>query len=942
MREKEMLNDLIIESREHLEKIEPDLLELEEKKGHVSSNLINRIFRAVHSIKGGFGFYGIKNVVNLAHAMENVMSQVRDKTLKVDGELVDALLKGIDKLHTLLDDVSNSDRISIEEELNVLNPFVSDSLQGKKKADLVEEVVDCDLKLKELHPDLAEEHMFEAVRNGKFMYQVTVDPKKDVTLKKLTFPVLFTNWERFGEILTSNPSRKNLESRKSKASLKKDLSVIVSSVLEPDLIGEALEIPQEQIFSIDLTNYKKAYIAEQQEHEKEQGETSSQDSKNAHHESRIEDALRVKVSLLNNLMNFAGELVLARNQLIQSMGTKLSANPEIDRAIKGCVESISMSVTKLLDTKHRDRDMFNQNVKTEMTALESRLRESLSVELFDIQGIKGIVQNLDMVTTMLQESIMQTRMQPLSVVFSKFPRVVRDLAKKLGKQVSLSQIGQDVELDKSIIELLSDPLTHLIRNCVDHGIEKPDYRKKSGKESNGEVLLRAFQEGGKVIIEITDDGAGIDPDMVKAKAIEKGILSKDEAETMSVKDIQMQIFAPGFSTAQVVSDLSGRGVGMDVVKTNIERLSGTIDVDSEKGKGTKVTLKLPLTLAIIPSLIVRSEGRRFAVPQVGLEEVVRIRAKDITNRIERIHNAEVLRLRGKLLPLVRLSTTLGIASTFVHPETGESQLDTRSRWSDRRGAREKELDTLSSSKEKREGKNDRRENAQNAVKVIVLKIENKLFGLVVDDVQDSEEIVVKPLPDYLKSSKCYAGATIMGDGKVAMILDPNGIADMASLKFEDLEKEIIAEKRRVEKEERKKLESILLFSIGGQELFGIDLSRVSRIEKRKVSEIEMVGNKEFLKYDDSSMRLFRIENYLPVQAPDSSMDNLFVIVPKNAKFPLGFATSRVEDTVETELNLDRYSVKAIGIKGSAVINKKMTVILDVPAFLQTLEAEFVK
>lgn len=952
MKDQEMLNELIMESREHLENIEPDLLELEEKGNDVSDELINRVFRAVHSIKGGFGFFGIENIVTLSHAMENVMSRIRDKEITVTPELTDALLQGIDKVRILLDDVTNSGEVSISTEINALSPFLDLNItdNSQEKAIDTDSVIPIDpsSEINKVHPDLNDEHHLDAVRNGKYMYQVIVDPQKDVIQKKSNFKQLFIDWDKFGTIVVSNPPQLQLEKQEVTLETISEVSIIIATVLESDLISEAINIPQEQIYSIDLTVYKNLLLEEQDKVETKEQSAGIQKLIKMRNEkkqdnSRIEDALRVKVGLLNNLMNFAGELVLGRNQLIQTMNRKLSESYELEKIGKNYSEFIRQSMLKIITDDHLNKQHKQQNIDTEITQLEAKLKDLFNFQLRDVLGVNSIIQNINMVTTLLQESIMQTRMQPISVVFSKFPRVIRDLAKKLGKEITLTQIGQDVELDKSIIELLSDPLTHLIRNCADHAIEKPSVRKKRGKSPKGEVILKAFQEGGKVIIEISDDGAGIDPEVIKARALDKNIITKDEAEQMSQKELQMLIFTPGFSTVQLISDVSGRGVGMDVVKTNIERLGGNIEIESEVEKGTKIYLKLPLTLAIIPSLIVTVENRRFAVPQVGLEEVVRIRASDVTKRIERVHNSEVLRLRGKLLPLVRLATALGLTPTYINPETNEKRNDRRTQLSDRRKQDNRKTNeencTIFTDDEKRNGVEERRINSVNAVKVVVLRMDKKLYGLVVEDVQDSEEIVVKPLPEYLKSSVCYAGATIMGDGKVAMILDPNGIAIMADLKFDDIEKEVSSEKKQPEKGKDNLLQNLLLFSIGGPEHFAIDLSSVSRIEKRKVEEIELIGNKEFLKYESSSLRLFRIENYIPVQPSMESPDTIFVIVPKNAQYPLGFVTARVEDTIETELKIDSESVKGTGVRGAAIINKKMTVIIDVPELIHTLETE---
>ncbi|MBD3419187.1 MAG: hypothetical protein GF398_03615 [Chitinivibrionales bacterium] len=933
MQDQEMLNDLIVESREHLENIEPDLLELEQKGNDVPDDLINRLFRAVHSIKGGFGFFGLKQIVSLSHVMENVMSRIRDKELAVTSEMTDCFFQGVDKLRAMLDDVNNSDSIDINEELRLLEPFLSEKVRSDTRREANGSRDDSVQEIKLRHPSFNEVHIKDAVKEGKLIYQVSLNPDVDLARQKLTYDLLFERWEKFGNIIDTDPKREQLTGEPSPQS---EASILIASVLEPDLISEALGVPDERIYTLDLEEQKRKYLRQQEAQEAKSAssrDTARQESK---HETRIEEALRVKVSLLNNLMNYASELVLARNQLMQMLSRKIGDSSEAEKVVRLTLETIRAALNRLMESKQNFGN-DKQAVETELGQIEKSLREALGFEISDIQGINGIVQNIDMVTSVLQEGIMQTRMQPISVVFSKFPRVIRDLAKKLNKEMSLTQIGQEVELDKSIIELLSDPLTHLVRNCADHGIELPAERRAAGKEAAGEVILRAYQEGGKVIIEIGDDGAGIDHEKVKSKAVEKGIVTPEQAADMNSRESQMLIFAPGFSTATTVSDVSGRGVGMDVVKTNIERLGGTVEVDSQLGAGTKITLKLPLTLAIIPSLIVKSENRRFAVPQVGLEEVVRIRAKDVTRQIECIHNSEVLRLRGKLLPLVRLAQTLGMSPSFEHPETGDMLPDHRRRWSDRRGKpgddgasppAEPEIE------ERRTGKGDRRQSVGNAVKIVVLRMERHLYGLVVDDVLDSEEIVVKALPETLKASQCFAGSTIMGDGRVAMILDPNGIAAMADLKFEDLEKDITAEKKKAENEANQQMQDMLLFTIGGKEHLAMSLAEVARIEKRKTHEIEAVGDKEFLKYDDSTLRIIRLEHFMPISASMEQADTTFVIVPRSATGQIGLIAHKVEDTVQTALELDINSIHGTGVKGSTIINKNLTVVLDIPAIVE--------
>ncbi|HAJ79531.1 MAG TPA: hypothetical protein DCO75_07130 [Fibrobacteres bacterium] len=528
---------------------------------------------------------------------------------------------------------------------------------------------------------------------------------------------------------------------------------------------------------------------------------------------------------------------------------------------------------------------------------------------------------------------MSVRMMPINFVFSRFPRVVRDLAGKLNKKVQLKMVGEGTELDKGLIEKISDPLTHLVRNSLDHGIESPEERIAKGKDPQGTITLRAAHQGGNIVIEVEDDGAGLNREKILAKAREKGIPFNDN---ISDADVWLMIFAPGFSTAEIVTDVSGRGVGMDVVKTNIERLGGTVDIESNPGKGTIITMRLPLTLAIISSLIVSAGGRCFAIPQVGIKELVRVRAQDVTKKIDRLKNCEVMRLRGKLLPLVRLDKVLNKTPSFVDPETGKRETDNRQRWSDRRKVLPEDD---GKHPDRRQG--DRRENLANAIKVIVLKYGDGHFGLVVEDVYDSEEIVVKPLSGYLKSCQCYAGSTIMGDGSVAMILDTNGIANVSGLKFGELEKDIENEKEKFLKESSRKLRELLLFTAGENGNFGVDLSSVARVEKVERTRIDSVGGKEFLKYEDRSMRIIRLSDYLPVSSGMTDGEHAFVIVPKGVKHVIGIVADQVKDVVKIDSELDTNNIRGTGIHGSAIINSALTIIIDVQAIFKSAEPELI-
>src|SRR5271166_320875 len=401
-------------------------------------------------------------------------------------------------------------------------------------------------------------------------------------------------------------------------------------------------------------------------------------------------SIRVDVGLLDKVMNLVGELVLARNQVLQ---------------------------------------------------FASRMKDT---------SFLAASQRLNLITTELQAGVMKTRMQPIGNIWGQFPRTVRDVALGCGKEITIEMEGKETELDKTIIEAIKDPLTHLVRNSVDHGIELPEARVKAGKDRAGRLILRAFHEGGQVNIEITDDGAGLNLDRIRQKALERGVITADQAARMTEREIFNLIFLPGFSTAEKVTNVSGRGVGMDVVKTNVENIGGNVDVQSTPGQGTTVRVKIPLTLAIVPALIVTCGGDRYAIPQVSLLELVRLGAEEVGKGIELVHGAPVYRLRGRLLPLVYLNRELKLTADARPAARGDG-----------------------------------------AVNIVVLQADERQFGLVVDQINDTEEIVVKPLRKQLKTVKIFAGSSIMGDGKVALILDVLGLAQFANVVTETL----IAEKR---------------------------------------------------------------------------------------------------------------------------------------------------
>ena len=526
---------------------------------------------------------------------------------------------------------------------------------------------------------------------------------------------------------------------------------------------------------------------------------------------------------------------------------------------------------------------------------------------------------------------MQTRMQPIGSVFTKFPRVVRDLSKNLGKECNLTMEGKDVELDKSIVEAIGDPLTHLVRNSVDHGVEMPNVRQEKGKPVCGSIILRAFHQAGKVLLTITDDGAGIDAEKLRRKAVDKGLFTPEQARAMSDRDAVGLIFHPGFSTAEVVTDVSGRGVGMDVVKTNIEGLGGTVEIDTEVGKGTTIIVKLPLTLAIIPSLVVFCGGNRYAIPQVNISELVRIKPSEAKTRIQKVKHAEVLRLRGTLLPLVRLSSVLRTRPLYYDAVEGKAKEDKRENVTDARTA-ETRIESFTES-----GQLERRENtAAGALNIIVVEAGQVRYGLIVDALHDSEEIVVKPLGRHMKESECLAGATILGDGTVALILDIAGIASHSELVTSDIEGEDLEKGATRGAEE---MQSVLVFNNHPQEQFAVPMALIARIERIKKEQIDTVGGQAILQYRGESLSLIYLSDCIKAKEI-LDCDKLYVVVFSIAGKEIGLVAPQLVDIRNVSSEIDTVTFREPGVSGSLIVEDKATRLIDIFEIADTAHPEW--
>jgi len=601
-----------------------------------------------------------------------------------------------------------------------------------------------------------------------------------------------------------------------------------------------------------------------------------------------EASLRVNVGVLETLMNLAGELVLSRNQLIEAIARE------------------------------------------------------------DLRAIGASGQRINLVTSELQDAIMLTRMQPIGGIFGKFPRVVRDLAKELGKEIELEMEGKDVEMDKTIIEGLSDPLTHMVRNAVDHGIESPAARRQAGKKATGTVHLKAYHTAGQVVIEISDDGKGIAADKVVASALTKGLITEAQAAALSEMEKYALIFLPGLSTAEKITDVSGRGVGMDVVKTNLDKLGGKVEITSEPGRGSTFRIKLPLTLAIIPSLLVSVAQERFAIPQVNVDELIRVRAEQVQERIEVIGDAEVLRLRGKLIPIVHLAQVLGMERTYGLEDESQREFERRLQIADRRSPRypQNELTPAAPvaaperAADQRRTPGGRRVSPRSDVNIVVVTAGTIQYALIVDELHDTVEIVVKPMGRHFKALREYAGATILGDGQVALILDVGGVATkvaLTSVAASSRAQQLAAEQQH---QAARDVQSLLLFRNAATEPCAVPLSLVARVEQIQASQINRLGGRRTMQYRGASLPLVALGDAAQVGQIDAAQEQVVIVFDIGGR-EIGLLAAKPLDVVETQAAIDQVTLRQKGVMGSLILKDQTTLLVDIFELVEAVAPDLV-
>ncbi|UOR44668.1 chemotaxis histidine kinase/response regulator CheAY2 [Helicobacter pylori] len=665
----EIMEDFLIEAFEMNEQLDQDLVELEHNPEDL--DLLNRIFRVAHTIKGSSSFLNLNILTHLTHNMEDVLNRARKGEIKITPDIMDVVLRSIDLMKTLLvtirdtgSDANNGKENEIEEAVKQLQAITSQNLEGAKEgtkeAPQKENEKEVKKEAKKENIKENQENKAKAPTTKDFASNNPLADEPDLDYTNMSAEEVEAEIERL--------LNKRQEADKERRAQKKQEAKPKQEVAPKTEISKT-EISKTEISKTETPKTPKTETKAKAKADTEENKAPS---------IGVEQTVRVDVRRLDHLMNLIGELVLGKNRLIRIYG----------------------------DVEERyDGEKF-------------------------LEELNQVVSSISAVTTDLQLAVMKTRMQPVGKVFNKFPRMVRDLSRELGKSIELIIEGEETELDKSIVEEIGDPLIHIIRNSCDHGIEPLEERRRLNKPETGKVQLSAYNEGNHIVIKISDDGKGLDPVMLKEKAIEKGVISERDAEGMSDREAFNLIFKPGFSTAKVVSNVSGRGVGMDVVKTNIEKLNGIIEIDSEVGVGTTQKLKIPLTLAIIQALLVGVQEEYYAIPLSSVLETVRISQDEIYT----VDGKSVLRLRDEVLSLVRLSDIFKVDAIL------ESNSD---------------------------------------VYVVIIGLADQKIGVIVDYLIGQEEVVIKSLGYYLKNTRGIAGATVRGDGKITLIVDVGAMMDMA-------------------------------------------------------------------------------------------------------------------------------------------------------------------
>ncbi len=863
----EIVREFLVESYENLDQLDRDLVALEQEPD--AHPLLQSIFRTIHTIKGTSGFLAFGKLEVLTHAGEGLLARLRDGGLRLTQERTTGLLELVDAVRSIL--------ASIE---------ATGTENDRDYTDLVTRLT----ALQAAAPDAELAGASAATRSRSTKARAQAETQNPATAKTPTSSAATSSG---GAPADGAPSPAKAPGRPRRRATDRQGSASTDAVgsASTDAVGsEASETSTAHVAKHDIKAARAARKAPAGapaapagvpanvpllgELLQQQADINPEDVAVAMLEQQLGDERPL------------GEILVDHGQATPDQvreALALQAAAQADARVGGSVSDSTLRVdVNLLDTLMR---LVGELVLTRNQIVATAAARADS-------GMQRSSQRLNLLVSELQAGVMKTRMQPIDNVWNKLPRLVRDVSVACGREVRLVLEGRDTELDKTILEAIKDPLTHVVRNAIDHGIESPEARVAAGKPAEGTLTMRAFHEGGQVNIEISDDGAGIDPARIATKAIERGLATVEQLRAMPPREIVNLIFVPGFSTATKVTNVSGRGVGMDVVRTNVEKIGGTVDISSEPGLGTTLKIKIPLTLAIIPALTVECAGERYAVPQVSLDELLCLEGEQARTGVEYLSGAPVFRLRGTLIPLVWLDHVLDLTAA---PHVDES------------------------------------------VYILVLQADGRRFGLVVDRVLNTEEIVVKPLSRQLKGIGTYAGATILGDGRVALILDVRALARRAHVVRES-DSAMEHERQLVDAPVIEGPEPLLVVAVGDRRL-GVPLSMVTRLEEISLDRVEHVGQREVVQYRGQLLPLGRLSTMLGVQATADAGSQLKVIVYTQGRRSVGLVVDAVVD-IATEAPASRGDVEAFGVSGVVVVQDLVTELLDMEQAITATDPRF--
>ena len=877
------LDDFESEARAHIEKIEASFLDTGSPEGDPA--LINEVFRAAHSLKGTAGFFSLEKIVAVAHELENVIMRIKDGELAINEEITDIALRSVDCLYDLVDNIRLEDNIDINEIIGMLKEYSGVHTPAKNNDNsFIAENVPFDIANPEIENTLR-----NAAKYGHKAYYVKIGYNrglgKHYTNQKGFLDGILSIGSIVAAIVDEKPDEMIREHNPAELTNKiidslqeydtTMLELLVTSILEHDLFAIATEIDERNVYIINKDTMGKS-INDTKKTDDDGYDDRSMNSLVGNitvDTESIEDMKESEIVLHNTL---PGQIPKANAEAVMK---------QIHSEDGSYVIRLDISVINgLLD------------LANEMVLARNQLLSITSDHIKLIPGISMVLQDLNRLTSEIQEKIMLTRMQPISVVFNRFPRMIRDTAKQLDKEIGIEIHGGDVTVDKYLLDALADPLTQLVKNSADHGIESSERRVALGKPEKGMITLHAYMHDGSAIIEVTDDGAGIDASKLKKKALEREIATQEQLAAMSESEAYKLILEPGFSTVSQVTNLSGRGVGMDIVKTNIEKLSGSIEIESQIGVGTTIRLRMPPTLSVVRTLIVSINSTRYAIPEANVDRILRIVHNIADRRLERVNDSLVLVLNNQVVPVVTIDEIDAVGRGCEMPNS----IELLEKYTQR-----------------------------DVAKCLILRSGDRNFALMIDDAEDSEQTLIKPLPVFFQNCRCYSGVTVLGNGSAITILDPDGIMRMLGTKGVSRET-LLDDYEDISVNPAKQY---IVFRCSGPELFALELHEISRIEHISTASIQEIGKRFYVSISGETVHIVRPESYTPVKKKLYKREKLYVITLKNSSRPIGLLAGEVIDKIDGAFKYNTESIYNDYMFGTAVHEDKTILFLDIGAII---------